>query len=296
MWLYYLLKLFSKIVCLLPVFLQNALASLLGWLFWLATPKKRKILAVSQVRDCLGVDDAEARRIARDSVLRLGEILMTVLCFPILTEEKVKKNVIIKDPELLKELYAEGKGVIMVTAHFGNWELVPAAASANGYPLAVVVKKQSNEALNRFINEYRSMIGSKVVYHRTGVLEMLRLLNKGYGLALLSDQHAGKDGIPMDFFGKPTSCPRGPATLARITGAPMSIALMCKRPDGMHEITLQPPIYVEHTDDKEKDIRDATVVIMKKLEDEIRKNPEMWYWLHNRWKPIVDLSKRAQKT
>ena len=284
------MKVLSKVVCLLPSFAKVQLGFGLGRLFWFVVPKWRKNLAACQVKECLGVSSHQAWAIARKSVWKYGPMIVEVLCFPLLSKENIRAKVTVENESLLKELFDQGKGVLWATAHFGNWELQGAAAALYGYHVVSVAQRQHNKAMDRFINEYRTATGQHMVY-RTSVLEIVRMMDKGYGIGILADQDGGKDGIIVDFFGRPTSCPKGAAALARMKGAPVVLALMISGDDGKHEILLNPPVYVEQTANREKDIRDATVVLMKSMEDEIRKRPEMWFWLHNRWKADRSLFK-----
>lgn len=283
MWQYYLVKIISKIMCHLPECLLRLSAAFLGSVFWLVTPSWRKKLATDQVATCLQVSEEEARLIARKSVEKYGEMIVEVLCFPTLNRDNIKNKVSLVDEEKLGNLFDQGKGLIIATAHFGNWEMYGAAFALYGYPLVAVAQKQHNDAMDKFINEYRAMTGEHVVY-RSGVLEMARMLGDGFAIGLLADQDGGKDGVIVDFFGRPTSCPKGPVALARLKGAPIVLSLIYKKENSKYEIFVSDPIKVEKSKDREADIEKATKVLMKMLEDEIRKNPEMWFWLHNRWK------------
>ncbi len=283
MWQYYLMKAISKIVCILPDFLKEKLGIFLGQVFWFVTPRWRKDLATGQVRECLSLEQPEARRIAKASVLKFGPMMVEVLCFPLLNKENIKQKVSFPQLHSFKNLFQDGKGIILATAHFDNWELFGAALALYDIPIVAVAKKQKQLGMDRFINEYRSMVGEHVTY-KTGVLEMARMLDQGYAIGLLADQDGGEAGVAVDFFGRPTSCPKGAATLARMRGVPLVLVLTYTHPDGRRDIVFRPPINVERSHDREKDVQQATQALMKDLEDEIRKQPEMWFWLHNRWK------------
>lgn len=290
MWQYYLVKLISKILCYSPDFLHRLVSAFLGKTFWLVTPKWRKKLAVDQVMTCLMVDEDKALAIARESVEKYGAMIVDVLCFPTLSRDNIEKKVTFSDESKLSALFEQGKGAVLATAHFGNWELHGAALALYGYPIVAVAQKQHNDAMDRFINEYRSMTGEHVVY-RSGVFEMAKMLSDGFGIGLLADQDGGRDGVVVDFFNRPTSCPKGPIALARLKGAPIALTLIHRREGLTHEIFVSEPVTVEKTKDREADIEKATKVLMKMLEDEIKKEPEMWFWLHNRWKADKNIYK-----
>ncbi len=277
------MKIVSKVVCVLPDCLKKIIGSFLGKVFWFVTPTWRKKLAYDQVQQCLQVDEAKARKIAQDSVLKYGHMIVEVLCFPLLNKDNIDKKVVFQDKAKLQKLLEQGRGIVWATAHFGNWELFGAGIVLHGFKLAAVAQKQNNEAMDRFINEYRTMVGEHVTY-KTGVIEMTRMLEHNYLLGLLADQDAGSVGVMLDFFGKSTSCPKGPAALARLKKSPLVLALMQEGENGIHEIVISEPVEVEYSKNREQDILNATKKLMFLLEQEIRKNPTMWFWLHNRWK------------
>jgi KDO2-lipid IV(A) lauroyltransferase len=240
-------------------------------------------LAEDQARACLKVSGAQAKAIAKASVLKYGGMLMDVLSFPVLGKGNIREKVVFADEELAKEILAQPKGFVLATAHFGNWELLGAALALYGCRIVAVAQKQHNAAMDKFINEYRAMVGEHVVY-RTGVLEMARMLERGFVVGLLADQDGGRSGVKVDFFGRESSCPQGPAALSRLKKLPLRLLLLRKREDGKHEIFISAPIEGESSGGRETDIKNTTAALMKMLEEEIRKDPSMWFWLHDRWK------------
>jgi KDO2-lipid IV(A) lauroyltransferase len=282
-WQYYLIKAISKPLCLFPAWGRALVARVLGWLVWLAIPRWRKRLAIDQVRKCLGLSEKEAGQISKESGLQYGQMLVEILCFPLLTKDNIKKKVTFPGEEDFRKLFSGGKGIILATAHFGNWELLGAALSLYGYAGTFVAQKLHNSAVDRFINEYRHMTGAHITY-KTGVLEMARLAEEGFVVGLAADQHGGRNGVMVDFLGQPSSCPKGPAALARLKKIPLVLSLLQPRADGQYEIYVSKPIPIEHSQDREKDIKEATTVLMQMLGEEIKKTPAMWFWLHNRWK------------
>ena len=283
MWQYYLMKAVSRLVCFLPDEARRLIGAILGEMFWLVTPRWRKNLAAGQAESCLKVSTAQARAIAKDSVLKYGGMVMDVLSFPVLDKGNIRDKVVFADEGLAKEIFAQPNGFVLATAHFGNWELLGAALALYGCRIVAVAQKQHNAAMDKFINEYRAMMGEHVVY-RTGVLEMARMLGQGFTVGLLADQDGGKHGVPVDFFGRESSCPQGPAALSRLKKLPLRLVLLRKRKDGKHEIFISGPIEGESAGGREPDIKNATAALMKMIEDEIRKDPAMWFWLHDRWK------------
>ena len=292
---YYVAKFFSKIFCLLPAGFCDWLGILLGKITWYVVPKKRRIMAIENVKRCLGKDEKEAERIAKMSWVRFGPMICEILRFPV-TMQNFDKFVTIEGAEYLEEGLSFGKGGVIATAHSDNWELMGGALSAAGFPIVGVAKKQKEEGMDKFINEFRRMIGMHITY-KDNVREMFTMMKKGWYIGLLMDQDpAIKDGIIIDWFGRPTNCVQGPAVLARYKGAPLYPGYIHRNPDGTHKIIIYPRIEVPHTDDKQADIRQAIEAVNAVLEQHIRRYPEEWFWLHNRWKSINEELATNEKT
>jgi len=280
---YNLVVLFSKIVCLLPANIRRICGNLLGQFCLLLVPRKRWQMAINNAQLSLGLDKDSARTMVRHSVARFGPMFMEVLALPKITAEKMADHVSISGVKYFEDALAAGKGVVLATAHSGNWEIMGAALAMHGFPLVAVVQKQTNQAMDRFINDYRTLAGMHVTY-KSGVREMVRLLKQGMIIGLLADQDAGHDGVFVDFFDRPASTPQGPAALARLNDAPIIPAFITADADGRHTIHVYPAIWVHKTADRTADIVIATQAVTKIVEEHISHHPQEWFWLHNRWK------------
>ena len=282
--MYYVIKVLSCLICLSPTPVRNLVAFIIGRLGWLVVNKRRKQTSIDNVlKSGLTSDPEQAAAIVKASVYRFGPMLVEVLLFPQLTPAKIQAQVAFTGREHLEAALSYGKGVVLATAHSGNWELLGAALAYEGFPLVAVVRKQNDLGADKFINEYRTQAGMHVTY-KTSVKEMVRLLGEGKIVGLLMDQAAGADGIMLDFFNRPASIPQGPAALARLKGAPIVPAFITALPDGAHQAIIHPPVWVEKTADREHDIRQTTAKLNRIIEDHIRLHPTEWFWLHNRWK------------
>lgn len=281
--LYTAVKAFSAMACILPAALCRRLGNALGALCWPIVPRKRRHMAIHNIINSLAVGEKEAEAIARESATRFGRMFLDVLRIPKLSAANIGQHVRMIGAEYLTEALAYGHGAVLATAHSGNWEILGAALAMHDYPLVAVVQKQTNAAMDRFINEYRSRAGMHVTY-KTGVREMFRLLGEGKIIGLLIDQDAGRDGVFVDFFGRPASTPQGAAALARMKGAPIVPAFITENEDGSHSAILHPPVWVAKTADRDEDIRGTMQQLTKIVEQHIRRHPREWFWLHNRWK------------
>jgi KDO2-lipid IV(A) lauroyltransferase len=286
MFSYYLMKLLSALACALPRHAADSLGWCLGRLAWPLVPKRRKELAFQNVRRCLGCNDEEAWRIARQSSVRFGPMLMEVLRFPVI-KKHIRDYVSIDGLPYLQKALAQGKGGIIATIHSGNWELMGGAFALAGIPLVGVAQKQKSAGMDRFIVEYRTLIGMHITYKK-GVREMFAMMAKNYMIGLIDDQDpAHKDGVLVEFFGQPTNHLTGPASMARFRDVPIFPAFM-HRDDatGTHKLIVYPPVFVKKTRDKREDIRRTIQALARMEEAHVRKYPEEWFWLHDRWKSV----------
>lgn len=286
MFSYYAVKFLSCLICLLPHGAAMMLGQGLARLAWIFVPKKRKTLAREQVMRCLSVSAAEAERIARASSLRFGPMLMEVLRFPVMKGRMDDYVTITGAIAEVRAAVAAGKGAIFATSHSGNWELMGGAFACAGLPIVGVAKRQSAAGMDRFINEYRALVGMHITY-QTGVREMFRMIDAGWIIGLISDQDPSlRDGIIIDFFGQPTNAFTGAAAIARRCGVPIFPVFIHREESGHHILTVEPGIMVEKTDDRTEDVRRVTQTINTRIEQWIRKYPEEWFWLHDRWKSL----------
>jgi len=273
MLVYYVMKLVSKIFCLLPWSVGRAFGDVLGRIALIFVPEWRMQMAAANVQECLQVSQEEARKIAVQSVVKFGRMVIEVLRFPLLTGETIQNVVKTDGLEYLEEAYAKGKGALMCTGHFGNWELLGADVALHGYPMLSIARKQNNSAMDRFINEYRELVGQKVAYNtgREGVLAMGRYLKEKHLLGILFDQDTNDTGVTINLFGKEVITPSGPAVFSRTFGCPILPIFMHYDPDGSCRAKIYPPIYAEKTKDKDRDLYQATEKLIAILEQEIRR-------------------------
>ena len=281
---YWLLKHMSRFCCGLSAGGAERAGRFMGNLFWFAVPPKRKKLAVNNlIRTGITDDRKEALRIARASSCRFGDIALQMLRFPMLNADQIHKNVVIEGQEYLDQLKQEGRGCIFAANHCGNWEMEGAAMALSGYPILAVGTRQSNREFDRFIREYRTMVGQTVEY-KTGVRDIYRRLKQGYFIGLLCDQDPGRAGILADLFGISTLTPTGPAHLSLLCDVPIMTIFIRRTGIANYHIVIGKPVWTDRGKNKKAAVLEMTQLINRKLEAWIRKYPEDWFWLHNRWK------------
>lgn len=286
---YLFLKILSRLVCCFP--LKNSLAAgkIIAQVAWIFVPEKRKKLARENIQACLGVDSAEADRIAKISAVQFGPMLMEVLSFPNLKRQMQSHVKIIGLEHLTNYINSaerNGRGAVIATCHGDNWELMGGAFAQNGIPLVGVAKKQKSADADKFINEYRTKIGMHITY-KSGVREMYRMLDEGHFIGLIMDQDVGRrDGVVVKFFNRATTYAIGAAAMSRLKKVPVFPAFMHKNSDGTHTLEVYPPLRTEETQDKRADIFKLTQKLAELIEAHVRRYPEEWFWLHDRWKSM----------
>ena len=273
----------------MPLKFSLAIGRGLANLMWLLMPSKRRKVALENIRQCLNVDEKESARLAKISTINLGTIAMEFLNFPRL-KGMMKSHVKIIGLEYLTNYInsaeRNGRGAVIATCHSDNWELMGGAFAQYGIPLVGVAKKQKSEGADKFINEFRTKIGMHITY-RSGVREMYKMMDEGHFIGLIMDQDVGRhDGVIVKFFNRATNYVTGAASMSRFKSIPIFPAFMHKNSDGTHTLEVYPPLTVEKTSDKRADIQIMTQKLATLTEEHIKKYPEEWFWLHDRWKSM----------
>ncbi len=214
----------------------------------------------------------------------LGMTLMEFLAFPRLDHRQVVDLVDIQGQENLDAVLARGQGGLLVSGHFGNWEMLGARIAASGNKIHFVVKSQANAQVDAIQNDIRRRVGVGILRTDSGVKEMVKALRRGEFIAMLADQDAGKDGLFLDFLGRPASVFRGPAYLAWKLKCPLITGHILRQPGGRHLAVIEEPVFPEADWDEETAVLRLSEIHVKRLAAAVRKTPDHYYWLHRRWK------------
>jgi len=187
--------------------------------------------------------------------------------------------------EEFRESYAEGKGLVLLTGHLGNWEVGGAAIAARGVPLDVVGKGMSNPYVQTDLFALRERLGMRVIEMGRAPKPVLQALSEGRVVALLGDQSAHRGGISVPFFGRPAATARGPALLATRSGAPVFVAFALRAPGrrARYKVTFE-RLPFSPTGDVEGDAAALAGAYNRSLEEAVRLSPEQYFWHHRRWK------------
>jgi len=190
-----------------------------------------------------------------------------------------------EDRAALERALAAKKGVVLVSAHVGNWELMGRALGLNGYPTHAIAKESPDWRLTRLMARFREEGRVHVIWRgRDGAAkEMLRALRDGHILGLLIDQDTRVQSVFVPFFGRPASTPRAAADLALRLGAAAVVGLCHRLPDGRYRVSIE-PVAPPIPDRTEEATVALTARLTESIERAIRQSPEQWVWMHRRWK------------
>lgn len=267
---------------MLPRRIGRAVFGNLGALAYMVFRRSRKVALVN-LRLIYGrtVPDKEIRRLARRAFVNLGRFAYDVTRLRKVTPHGLRRMVKVTGLDHLDRALARGKGVIALTGHVGNWELLGAYLSLMGYPVSVIATKLKDARLDNLVVGIRRDAGLSVLERSGGAKKALRCLKRGEILGVLIDQDTSVDSVVVDFLGKPTKTAVGPVKLASRTGAAIVPMAMLATEDGGYRIDVREP--VELNGDKgslEADVERCS----KAVEAFVRAEPSQWVWMHKRWK------------
>jgi KDO2-lipid IV(A) lauroyltransferase len=266
-------------------------APLLGRLLYRLAPVRRGVI-LENLRRVYGeaAPAADLERLAQAHYAHLGRLAWEFLCFPWVSDARRAAMARVENLDLLEAALARGKGVLIVTGHFGNFEVATAAGLAS-YPHArgrfyFVRRPFKPKWLDDLVTRRFRRAGFGVLPKRGGLEGILDRLNAGDLVVFPFDQHASrKDGVMVDFFGHPAGTFRSVAVLALATGAPVVPASSWREAQGRHVLRFEEALApIEHADTNEA-IRLNTRAYNAALERMIVRHPDQWWWVHRRWKP-----------
>ena len=270
---------------LLPRRLLLNLGSAAGRMAYFVDGRHRRI-ALGNLRLAYGpsLGDREARRINRKCWRHFGRITFDSLTFPRLTASSVGTLVRYEGLEHIREAYTRGKGVILFSGHYGHWELVALMQGYLGLPLALVTRPLDNPYLESMLGSLRDRSGNLIIHKRSAVRAMVRALHAGIGVAIVIDQDARDKGVFVPFFGRPASTTPTLALLALKTGAAVVPVFSVPQPDGTYRVVYEPPVEIPGTGEHDAAVMCVTARCMAIIERWVRRQPELWLWMHRRWK------------
>ena len=301
--LYFLFRGLAFILSLLSISVGYRIADGLGVAaFGLLGRERRKTLTHLEIAFGKEKSQKEIRKIGRGVFQNLARNLIELIHFPKIHASNIDQFVTLRGREKLDAVLKKGKGAVLLISHLGNWELLVATLHLKGYGGKIAARRLRDENFDRLINRLRREKGMEcekgmeVVYRGESPRKLLQSLRENQFLGILADQDVESvSGVFVDFFGKPAYTPIAPVQFAMAAHCPI-IPCFIIRENGHHTLTVEDPIEMVKTGDKQKDLVDNTRRWSALTESYIRRYPDQWVWMHRRWKTQEATSNKEQAT
>lgn len=246
--------------------------------------RHRRVVRENLRRADLGLSEPEIRRVALDCFKHFGCLTLTGLHLLHMDEEELARRVKVEGLENFDAAAAEGKGLICFTGHYGNWEALSLALSANGRTMSVIGRELDNPLLEPYLRQLRGRFGNGVIPKEGAARGALKALKEGRAVGFLLDQDALTTGVWVKFLGQWASTFPSAAVLAVKYDLPLVQLRSWPNPDGSITARVEPPFHAVRTGDVGKDVWTATQLMTQKIEADIRREPRWWFWMHRRFK------------
>ncbi len=253
---------------------------------WFRVDRRHRKIALDNLTRSFGGEKtpAEIEAIARKVFANLARIIFEVAWTTAHSRKDCFRIVRMRGLNHFRDAWKKGKGVLAMTAHTGNWELLSIASGLIEYPVNILYRPLDFVPLDAFFVRFRTRFGTRVIPTRRAMRDILKCLSRGEVAAMLMDQNVDwYEGAFLGFFGRRACTNKGMALLAMKTGAPVVPAFMIREGEGF-TVEYLPEIPLIKTGDKTRDVEENTRQYNQAIEAFIRRYPDQWLWLHQRWK------------
>ena len=275
-----------SVVNLIPLKLRIWLLEGGGQLLYAIDGRHRRIVERNLAIAFGDGNHRERTKIARSVFRNLGRVMAEFSFIPQLNEQNVNRYVSVEGVENFHRAHEKGKGVLFLTAHFGNWEWMAAAFPLLfRCPCYVIVRPLDIQFFDRVVERLRTWTGNQTIPKQKSMGRILHLLKEGKAIGVLLDQNvAWQEGVFVNFFGELACTNIGIALLALKTGAPVLPAFNIRQKDGRYRVIIEPEIQLIRTGDKKLEVEKNTELFTRVIERYVGEYPDHWFWLHQRWK------------
>ena len=261
-----------------------------------ALDRKHRRLAFSNLEKALGreEDPEERRRIARDSFRHFGQVTADALKWTHLRDSRRGELLKVEGGENIRRALKEGRGVIIFSAHFGNWEVASQAIAGLG-PLNVVARPLDNPLIEARLARFRNRLGARVISKFQAAKPILQALRRNEIVAILIDQNVQRrEAVFVDFFGLAAATTPALASFHLRTRSPLIPVFCHPAPRSSYLVRVGTPLLFEPGGEAGRDVLKITQASTKMIEAEVRREPGLWFWFHNRWKTRPESETRAE--
>jgi len=279
--LFWVLKIKSKIFCILPRAISISFGKLIGYFLYYLMPLRKKVAIRNLKISFPAKSNYEINQILKKCYVHFGIIISDFLRLPNLNESNI--STILNLDQKTRSLLNENNPSVIMTGHIGNWELFLPTLGYNNYKTSGVAQVQRNKSGEKFFNWIRSCKNTKIISKGNSIRSINEVLNQKYHLVLVSDQNAGKKGSINNLFDMPTSTPKGAAILNIKNNTPIIISFITMNKDYTYSIfskELKVQLDNQSTDDKVFSINEE---YNRALQESITEHPEQYFWFHKKW-------------
>ena len=281
---YYLVRVVTGFVRVMPWTVSRSLGALLGLAAYWIDGAHRRVAMANLAAAFPHRSMRETRKVARGVFKHFGRALFDLLKFSTLTPQQMLASVEFQGEDRVRQAYAQGRGVLFYTGHFGSWEQIAIVLAVKFEPVEVLARPLDNPDLNALLERLRSSTGGRVIYRRGAIRRVMRVLSRGHAVGMLVDQHLhGPDAVWVDFFGRPAATTTALAAIALRTGAPVVPMFAVPLPGGGFRVMCEHPVEPPAADSPDA-VREFTQRCTDVLEMYVRRYPDMWLWMHRRWR------------
>jgi KDO2-lipid IV(A) lauroyltransferase len=267
---------------LLPLRAAQRLGAGLGQLAYALSRRYRRVAIENLRRAFPDWTPQQVKTTAQRVFRNFGVSLAEFLKAPSMTQPEIERILTVVGLEHLDAAFAEGKGVLLITGHFGNWELMARYICMLGYPVAVIARDADDPGTTELVTMLRERSGYRVFPRGNAARLVLKALRANEAVGILPDQNAGD--VFVEFFGQKAGSVAGPAVFHLRTGAPLVPLFNVRLPDDRHRVEILAPMRFEPSGDAQADYQRIMQALHDVLEGYVRRYPDQWLWLHDRWK------------
>jgi KDO2-lipid IV(A) lauroyltransferase len=282
---YIVFILFSSFFRLLGLYLSRKFSTVIAFFFFYFVPIRKQVVIRNLQNAFPEKKISDIKKLAFKTYKSFALSLVEIMYLPYIEKQNLIDAVECVNPELIVEKYNEGKGIILLSSHFGNWEFIAISVAMQiGIPFSVIVKPLRNSYVFEWMNKARTKFGNEIVPLGISIRKTYQTLKEKKIVAMVADQRGPREGVRVNFFGRQVPVYTGPAALALKTGSPIICGIPVRQQNyKYHTILIEIPLNDLPENDEEK-----LVEISKRytsyIEKIIRQNPEQWLWMHNMWK------------